>query len=314
MIRFEFRKVSHRILFAVGASVAVGLGVLVLFFTQQQEHSILAQNERTLTKVSDSVIEGLRTVMEAGYANVGSAMFERMKDLGKSLELRVLAADGTLAFRDNRSIDDVNGRLNSERFSRRTPLPTLRAEGADTPEFRRTASGEGLSASYYRTQPDGERLFTLLTAIGNEKACHKCHGEDRKVLGILALTASLAEVDSDIQRTWLRASGVLAVTILFALLSVSHLLHLTVVHPIQRITRAMHLAAKGDLSQEVPVLGNDELAHIAGSFNRMIREVLRMYSDLHRERNKLSTIILGAQEGIIVTDRSGQIVLVNPAA
>jgi diguanylate cyclase (GGDEF)-like protein/PAS domain S-box-containing protein len=46
----------------------------------------------------------------------------------------------------------------------------------------------------------------------------------------------------------------------------------------------------------------------------MIGELESAYSGLHQERNKLSTIILGAQEGMIATDAAGQIVLVNPAA
>ena len=70
----------------------------------------------------------------------------------------------------------------------------------------------------------------------------------------------------------------------------------------------------GDLEHRVPDGASDELGHMARSFNQMTRELKVTYQDLRQEQDKLTTIILGAGEGIVVTDRLGTIVLVNPAA
>jgi diguanylate cyclase (GGDEF)-like protein/PAS domain S-box-containing protein len=46
----------------------------------------------------------------------------------------------------------------------------------------------------------------------------------------------------------------------------------------------------------------------------MAERLLQTYTGLQREQDKLTTIILSAREGIVVTDRENQVVLVNPAA
>ncbi len=88
----------------------------------------------------------------------------------------------------------------------------------------------------------------------------------------------------------------------------------SLVDPVERITTAMVSAAQGNLQQQVPVLGRGELSLTASSFNQMTRELIATYSGLQQEQDKLSTIILSAREGMVVTDRKGQIALLNPAA
>jgi diguanylate cyclase (GGDEF)-like protein/PAS domain S-box-containing protein len=73
-------------------------------------------------------------------------------------------------------------------------------------------------------------------------------------------------------------------------------------------------AADGDLTQNVPVMGRDELSRMADSFNHMTQQLMQTYTGLRNEQDKLATIILSAREGIVVTDSQGQVVLINPAA
>ncbi|MBF0285282.1 MAG: diguanylate cyclase [Magnetococcales bacterium] len=85
---------------------------------------------------------------------------------------------------------------------------------------------------------------------------------------------------------------------------------------LQQTVQAMSRVAQGDLTQHVPAarFGRDELGLMADSFNLMSRRLLETHSGLEEERNKLMTIILSAKEGIVVTNRTGEVVLVNPAA
>jgi diguanylate cyclase (GGDEF)-like protein/PAS domain S-box-containing protein len=84
--------------------------------------------------------------------------------------------------------------------------------------------------------------------------------------------------------------------------------------PIDTVTRAMVRAADGDLTQTVPVMGRDELSQMAFSFNHMTEQLMQTYTGLRNEQDKLATIILSAQEGIVVTDNEGKVVLMNPSA
>lgn len=310
---FAFTRIGRRIQVVVGTVVGAGLILLVLFYADRQERNILAQNERTLIKVTESVIQGLRTVMQAGYANIGRALFDRLRGIGDITDMRILRTDGVEAFHDNQSIARVNARLGVERFQPRKTEASLGVLPPDDPGLRQ-AVATGAAVTLYFDSDQGEPLFTLLAPVANGPDCHECHGDDHNVRGVLKLTTSLAKVKGDIRNTWLQSIGVLMAAMALTLLTINLMVRRTIVRPIQRITRAMKAAARGDLSQEVPVLGHDELAEMAGSFNQMIRDLLGMYSGLTLERNKLSTILLGAQEGIIVTDAGGTIVLVNPMA
>ncbi|HEY5764143.1 MAG TPA: diguanylate cyclase, partial [Rhodocyclaceae bacterium] len=87
-----------------------------------------------------------------------------------------------------------------------------------------------------------------------------------------------------------------------------------IVTPIERVSEAMAKVSTGDLYQEVPVFGSDELAVMARNFNKMTSDLRESYLGFNSEHNKLETIIMGTQEGIIATNGEGEIVLLNPAA
>lgn len=87
-----------------------------------------------------------------------------------------------------------------------------------------------------------------------------------------------------------------------------------VVKPISQVARAMSFMADGRFEHRAPEMGNDEITDMARIFNRMCGELQRTHLDLNNEKNKLTTIILGAREGIVVTDNDQRVVLVNPAA
>ncbi|MEO5364583.1 MAG: diguanylate cyclase [Magnetococcus sp. DMHC-8] len=95
-----------------------------------------------------------------------------------------------------------------------------------------------------------------------------------------------------------------------AFLAVRHL----VIRPIAAMTAAIEQVADGNLRQRVDSQRMDELSRMSGAFNRMAVELDRIHSGLQNERDKLTTIIVAAQEGIVVTDRQGDVVLINPAA
>ncbi|MBF0309645.1 MAG: diguanylate cyclase [Magnetococcales bacterium] len=83
--------------------------------------------------------------------------------------------------------------------------------------------------------------------------------------------------------------------------------------PIKEISLAMAHIEEGNWSQRVPVATEDELGQMARVFNKMTRYLSETRVRLQHERNKLTTIIHSAREGIVVTDAQGHIALVNPS-
>ncbi|MBF0138080.1 MAG: diguanylate cyclase [Magnetococcus sp. DMHC-1] len=83
---------------------------------------------------------------------------------------------------------------------------------------------------------------------------------------------------------------------------------------VTRVAQAMARMGEGHLDVRAPVQGHDELSDMARIFNRMGEELQSANHDLQNEQNKLTTILLSAREGIVVTNAQEQVVLVNPAA
>lgn len=307
-----FRTIGRRLLAVVAAVVTAGLVLLMVYFAERQEASILAQNERTLAKVTESVTQALRTVMLAGYADIGQEFGEHLKHVADVADLRVLRVDGTEAFRDDATILAVNRTLGDERFQPRGRQQSISALPPDQPKLVEAVT-QARMVSYYERSGE-ERLFTILAPVISQEACESCHADNSRVRGVLKLTTSLAKVEADIRSGWTAALGMILVTVAAIMLVVDRVVRRTVVRPLAALTAGMGRASDGDLSQQVPVVSQDELGRMAASFNVMMTELTRMYGGLRMERNKLSTILLGARDGIVVTDGEGAVVLVNPAA
>ena len=308
-----FNRIRYKIMVVVGAAVAIGLIATAAFYTNHQEQSVLAQNERTMRKLTESVIQGLQSVMLAGSADIAQAYADRLKRVPEIDDFRVMRITGLEAFRDNSTIEEVNERRGEEVFLTREEEEVIKVLPDDSADLLKVV-GSQETVSVYDTNERGERTLTFLSPILNQKACHKCHGRSKPVRGVLKLTTSLAQVERDIYKARTDSMIVLAVALMGTMLLTGYMMGRSVVRPIERVTQAMARASTGDLAHDIPVQSKDELGKMAESFNVMTSELRDTYDGLRREQDKLTTIIRSAGEGIVLTDGAGRIVLVNPAA
>ncbi|MEH6825109.1 MAG: diguanylate cyclase [Motiliproteus sp.] len=308
-----FKNIGTKIISVFGIVSSIAMLGMIAFYTYTQEQTILAQNERTMKKLTESVIEGLQAVMLAGYADIAESYAQRLKRVTEVTDFVIMRTNGREAFLDNSTITSVNGRIGDEEFIDKESTRLHQILPPDSSQLRKVLKAKQL-ISYYELDANNDRLLTFLAPILNDQECHKCHGGDNPVRGVLKLTTTLAPIDADITRTYYQSLVVLVVMLLFVFLVTYVLIRRSVVRPINALTNAMREVSKGDMDQLIPVKGRDELSHMAASFNQMSREVLHSYRGLKHEQDKLNTIILSSLEGIVVTDSGGNIVLVNPAA
>ncbi|MBE0504983.1 MAG: PAS domain-containing protein [Desulfuromonadales bacterium] len=69
----------------------------------------------------------------------------------------------------------------------------------------------------------------------------------------------------------------------------------------------------GDFRHKIVIAGNDEITDLARVMNAMAENLNRQMVDLETQRNQLDTILRGMGEGLLVADRSGKVLLLNPA-
>ncbi len=92
----------------------------------------------------------------------------------------------------------------------------------------------------------------------------------------------------------------------------------SILRPIRLLTRATRELGEGNPAQPVPVVSQDELGELAGSFNRMAAqlEVYRQNTseEIIRLHRTMETTLASFPDPIFVLNRKGEIELRNPAA
>jgi diguanylate cyclase (GGDEF)-like protein/PAS domain S-box-containing protein len=304
--------IGTRLTLAISLVIALGFGGMVVFYTQQQEKNILLQNERAINQVLGSINQGLQSVMLTASADAVRLFADNLKRVQEIDEIRILRPNGLEAFRDNSTIRQVNEYRDTEDFKPRPREEFNRILPANDENLTRAIRSQQLTF-FYDIQHDNPHL-TFLLPIKNLARCKRCHGRDQEVLGVLEVRSDLEPVREQVRQTWRQSLLVLVIAVSAVLLIATLVLRRFIVRPIKQVSHAMSRIASGDLDHRIPVIGEDELSLLAQSFNNLAAELRQRHAGFKAEHNKLATILMSAEEGIVVTDGSSRIVLVNPAA
>ncbi|MGE0482195.1 MAG: PAS domain-containing sensor histidine kinase [Phycisphaerae bacterium] len=84
--------------------------------------------------------------------------------------------------------------------------------------------------------------------------------------------------------------------------------------PLRRITEAARSLSDGDLSARIDVSGADELGLLARSLNAMRNRIGSHLETIDEQRRTFESLLNQLQEGVVVADSAGRVVLLNPAA
>lgn len=85
-------------------------------------------------------------------------------------------------------------------------------------------------------------------------------------------------------------------------------------NPIHRLGASARRLATGDLMTQVKVFGNDEIAEVAESLERMRSSLALRIRDSQRKRQDLEVVLSNVEEGVIAVDTDGTVLMVNAAA
>ena len=130
--------------------------------------------------------------------------------------------------------------------------------------------------------------------------------------GVVRLSTPLGDVDrarSEVRRlVWFGAAAALGLA-----LALSALVSGRLTGAAAELTRAARRMSEGDLSVRTRLPGHDELATLGQALDRLASGLGATLGSLRAERDQQKRILEAMQEGVVVVDRDGRIVLVNPA-
>lgn len=139
------------------------------------------------------------------------------------------------------------------------------------------------------------------------------YDDNQNVMGLIYLESSLEGTYGQIQKiNSIFLQGSLLAIAISAFIGV--LVARSITRPIIEMRRQAQTMARGDFSQKVNVYGSDEISHLAETFNDLNDRLKHSIASTEKEQQKLSSVLANMSEGVIATDKAGEITLMNEAA
>jgi len=275
------RSFQWRVAIAFIILIVASMGALGIYLTSSVRHNQLdnlrVQLEHEAKITAEAALPSL-----LGQADAPGALATK---LGNEIDTRVtiIAPDGTVL---GDSMQD----------------PSTMENHATRPEVvQAVASGLGES--------------TRLSATLNEKMMYVAVpvNSQGKLIGIARVALPLTTVQNSVNhvtRTIILATIIIAVLAALA----AWLIARTTTRPIRELTRASKKIAGGQLEQKITITRRDEIGQLAAAFNEMSSNLKTTMEAISTEKTKLANILANMADGVIMTDREGNILLTNPAA
>ena len=310
----KIARIRHKLLLALAVSLSIGFIGTNYFYIHLVEKSILGEYQRTLHRLTDSIVVSITTIMTESHAEIMPEYAKRLKAMPGLIDFRILRVDGTEAYIDNQTIISVNKKLGEPAFQERkgTEIPS-QSISPNSPGFLQTLNGAE-AVSFIERDADGNNIVQFLDSIPNQQSCARCHDESTKVRGIIKVTASMTAIERDMAKARLEALIILATSLLVTMTVTGIMLGRSVAQPIENMTKAMAHVARGNFDMSVTTPRQDEVGKMAVSFNLMTEGIRSTHGNMLQEREKLNLVIQGSGEAVIVTNSDGKVVLANAAA
>jgi two-component system phosphate regulon sensor histidine kinase PhoR len=260
--------------------IIITLSVLIVFF------SFRAIKESYLDSLTQDLTHLCIAIETKVTALVAEKRFQELdsfvKDLGKHIQTRITVIDlsGTVL------ADSEKNPQNMEKHNLR-------------PEIIQALQGAvGKSVRFSSTVKEA----MLYVALPIEQQGRR--------LGVLRVSLFIKDIDKLLDKLQISILySVIVISIISLLVALFFAYNLT--RPIRELTAASHRVAAGDFNAKVLLKANDEFRELGDSFNYMTDKLSSFFAELSSRKEELNSIIFSLQEGLLVLDKKGAIVLSN---
>lgn len=290
-----FRSIQLKFIIIYILLLLVAIQVIGSFFTTELENNLMESFEKSI----EARVELLSYNLEQAFQRERDE--EDPNEPSLEAEIRGIVSEvdpqdiTTLQVVNNQSrVIAATGFGSQDDIDKKTTRPIIqRTLTTNSPEISKNVK-------------DNDRFYVLSQPIVDER-------DPDIVLGVIYLEASLEPVYKqlmNINEIFFQGS-VLAITV-SAFIGI--LVARTITKPIIEMRRQAQKMARGDFTQKVNVYGWDEIGHLSETFNDLNNQLKHSYATIEEERRKLSSVLSNMSDGVIATDSSGAITLMNEAA
>ncbi|MFR0609085.1 cell wall metabolism sensor histidine kinase WalK [Limosilactobacillus mucosae] len=133
------------------------------------------------------------------------------------------------------------------------------------------------------------------------------------VVGAVYLRANLESVYDSVNGISLIYLSAALITVVLGL-GLAVLISREITRPIEEMRKQALRIARGDYSGQVKVMGNDELGQLAGAVNNLSVRVEEAQESTDSERRRLDSVLSHMSDGVLATNRRGNVTIINNMA
>ncbi|MDO4903142.1 MAG: cell wall metabolism sensor histidine kinase WalK [Limosilactobacillus sp.] len=136
---------------------------------------------------------------------------------------------------------------------------------------------------------------------------------NNNVVGALLMRASLEGVYSNINSITLIYLSAALITIVLSMVLATFISR-EITRPIEKMRKQTVRISNGDFSGQLKAAENDELGQLAGAINNLSIRVEEAQKSSDSERRRLDSVLSHMSDGVLATDRRGNVTIVNNMA
>ena len=154
----------------------------------------------------------------------------------------------------------------------------------------------------------GNRVLGMINPIYNEPDCYSAschiHPQEQKVLGVMDIDVSLAEVDQEIISNKKKMTLFAVVAILGISLTIGLFVQRFVSRPVKHLLEGTERVSAGDLSTPLDISSTNEIGTLARSFDQMTQRLQISEQELKASEEKYRSLFDNDPNPILVFDRA----------
>jgi sensor histidine kinase regulating citrate/malate metabolism len=255
-----FHSLRTKLILGICPVLTISMGIYAYMDMISHERAFLDEEKGKALDISDTVMKSIEYPMLDGEMGDVQEILERVNALKDLDVVHLCDPTGLIKYSGKRK---AIGRVTRSEM-------TMKA-------LRDRSLVKGLEVR------EGKEVFRYAMPVLNEKVCHKCHGSEKRILGVLTVGFVWETINEKIRVHRNKKFMEFFISLALVIGLIIALLHHMIIIPIGRLTRAARAITKGDLSQEIAVSrSKDEVGELSNAFQEM-QQSLRQ-SDRKPER------------------------------
>jgi len=267
----------------VGLVVLAAMGLFAYLNLHTLQTHLLEEAVRDVDFLSETIIQTTHHQMLEDDRKRVYQMIEEVGNQEGIEHIRIINKDGSINFSTEAAEIGtiINKKAEACNVCHADNIPLVNASS--------------MNRSRFFTDRHGRNVLAVARGIYNEPVCSNaaCHYHDpgTKLLGVLDVTVSLDRAQSNLIEY---RNGVGVLTLCLLLITAIALTLLTrslIDSPVQRLLRHTERVARGDFSSHIELSRNDEIGHLAASFNHMTANLQTAQGDLEDLMHSLEGLV-----------------------